>query len=127
MSGMICCHFFCSAVFSMPVCRYPMVGTAETTTSPSISRTSRNTPWVEGCCGPMLTVIVSRRIGMACSSGSRAQGSGIGSGNLCGLPLAFSRQPLALYPFLNQLADGVNQGAMHFLHPRRRGVGHVDV
>ena len=42
----------------------PDRGRAETTTSPSISRTRRNTPWVEGCCGPMLTVIVSRRIGI---------------------------------------------------------------
>ena len=29
-SGMICCHFFCSAVFSMPVCRKPIVGSTET-------------------------------------------------------------------------------------------------
>ena len=25
---MICCHFFCSAVFSMPVCRKPIVGSS---------------------------------------------------------------------------------------------------
>ncbi len=28
---------------------------ASVTVSPSISRISRSTPWVEGCCGPMLT------------------------------------------------------------------------
>jgi hypothetical protein len=28
---MTCCHFFCSAVFSMPVCRNPIVGLTETT------------------------------------------------------------------------------------------------
>src|SRR5262245_48256165 len=60
-SGTICCHFFCSAVFSMPVCRKPTVGSADTTFSPSSSSTSRNTPCVLGCCGPMLTVIVSVR------------------------------------------------------------------
>ena len=60
-SGITCCHFFCSAVFSMPVCRKPMVGDTETTVSPSSSSTSRSTPCVLGCCGPMLTVIVSVR------------------------------------------------------------------
>src|SRR5262245_47379967 len=61
-SGMTCCHFFCSVVFSMPVCRYPIVGLAERTISPSSSSTRRSTPCVLGCCGPMLTVIVSVRI-----------------------------------------------------------------
>src|SRR5438034_6785224 len=61
-SGITCCHFFCSAVFSMPVCRYPIVGAAESTVSPSSSSTRRSTPCVLGCCGPMLTVIVSARI-----------------------------------------------------------------
>ena len=28
---------------------------ASVTISPSSSRISRSTPWVEGCCGPMLT------------------------------------------------------------------------
>src|SRR5512140_2737986 len=60
-SGTTCCHFFCSAVFSMPVWRKPTVGSAVTTFSPSSSRTRRNTPCVLGCCGPMLTVIVSVR------------------------------------------------------------------
>src|SRR6188508_346732 len=66
-SGMICCHFFCSAVFSMPVCRKPIVGSADTMLSPSSSSTSLSTPCVLGCCGPMLTVIVSLR-----SSGMRS-------------------------------------------------------
>src|ERR1700730_4217311 len=59
---MTCCHFFCSVVFSMPVWRYPIVGDADTTVSPSSSSTIRSTPCVLGCCGPMLTVIVSVRI-----------------------------------------------------------------
>src|SRR5262245_11493455 len=61
-SGMTCCHFFCSVVFSMPVCRKPIVGAADRAVSPSSSRTSRSTPCVLGCCGPMLTVMVSARI-----------------------------------------------------------------
>src|SRR5689334_20953433 len=60
-SGMTCCHFFCSAVFSMPVCRKPIVGETDWTVSPSSSSTNRSTPCVLGCCGPMLTVIVSVR------------------------------------------------------------------
>src|SRR5208337_3463882 len=35
-----------------------MSGTALTTFSPSSSRSTRSTPWVEGCCGPMLRAIV---------------------------------------------------------------------
>src|ERR1044072_2458810 len=31
----------------------------ETTSSPRSSTTSRSTPWVEGCCGPMLMTIRS--------------------------------------------------------------------
>src|SRR5438034_4208573 len=63
-SGITCCHFFCSAVFSMPVCRYPIVGAAESTVSTSSSSTRRSTPCVLGCCGPMLTVIVSVRMSL---------------------------------------------------------------
>ena len=49
-----------------------MVDFAETMTSPSISSTSRNTPCVLGCCGPMLTVIVSvRSSGMLSHSARR--------------------------------------------------------
>ena len=32
---------------------------ASVTVSPSSSRISRSTPWVDGCCGPMLTTIRS--------------------------------------------------------------------
>src|SRR5882672_1323547 len=60
-SGTTCCHFFCSAVFSIPVCRYPIVVLADWMVSPSSSRMRRSTPCVLGCCGPMLTVIVSVR------------------------------------------------------------------
>src|SRR5258708_29110724 len=38
-----------------------MIGFALTIVSPSSSSTTRSTPWVEGCCGPMLSVIVSVR------------------------------------------------------------------
>src|SRR5213594_907682 len=38
-----------------------MIGLARTTVSPSSSSTTRSTPWVEGCCGPMLSVMVSVR------------------------------------------------------------------
>src|SRR5262245_48982049 len=39
-----------------------MVGAHESTVSPSSSSTRRSTPCVLGCCGPMLTVIVSVRM-----------------------------------------------------------------
>src|SRR6185295_1623648 len=51
-SGITCCHFFCSAVFSIPVCRKPIVGSADTMFSPSSCNTRFNTPCVLGCCGP---------------------------------------------------------------------------
>src|SRR6476469_8475971 len=38
-----------------------MVGMDDLIVSPSSSSTRRSTPWVLGCCGPMLTVIVSVR------------------------------------------------------------------
>src|SRR4051795_9833798 len=60
-SGITCCHFFCSAVFSMPVWRKPMVVSALTIVSPDSCTTMFSTPCVLGCCGPMLTVIVSVR------------------------------------------------------------------
>src|SRR6185295_17017469 len=60
-SGMTCCHFFCSAVFSIPVWRNPMVVSALTIVSPASCTTMFSTPCVLGCCGPMLTVIVSVR------------------------------------------------------------------
>src|SRR5437867_12497813 len=38
-----------------------MIGRASTMVSPSSSSATRSTPWVEGCCGPMLRVMVSVR------------------------------------------------------------------
>src|SRR5437016_2600059 len=38
-----------------------MIGRASTMVSPSSSSATRSTPWVEGCCGPMLSVMVSVR------------------------------------------------------------------
>ena len=35
-----------------------MIGLARTTVSPSSSIMIRSTPWVDGCCGPMLMTIV---------------------------------------------------------------------
>jgi hypothetical protein len=35
-----------------------MSGVALTTTSPSSSKTTRSTPWVLGCWGPMLRIMV---------------------------------------------------------------------
>src|SRR6266542_4472070 len=39
-----------------------MTGRQWTTTSPSNWSSRRSTPWVEGCCGPMLTVSSSRSL-----------------------------------------------------------------
>src|SRR5512141_1152700 len=38
----------------MPRCRYPITTSQSTTRSPSSLSTTRSTPWVLGCCGPML-------------------------------------------------------------------------
>ena len=38
---------------------YPITGLHRMTVSPSSSKSRRSTPWVEGCCGPMLMIIVS--------------------------------------------------------------------
>src|SRR6187401_3643350 len=110
---MTCCHFFCSAVFSMPVCRKPIVGEAERIVSPSSSSTSRSTPWVLGCCGPMLTVIVSvRSSGIALKKGLRAKGSRLRVDG----KLAF-----------DLVAHRVNERAVHFLNARGEGVRHIHV
>src|SRR5450432_2638255 len=58
-----------------------MVGAAESTVSPSSSSTRRSTPCVLGCCGPMLTVIVSERrsdigIGQRAGKGQRQRAEG---------------------------------------------------
>src|SRR5438477_10605055 len=94
----------------MPVCRYPIVGDADRTISPSSSSTSRNTPCVLGCCGPMLTVIVSvRSSGIVVKKHHHGGHGGHGGSNLRvenpfppvlrvlhGEPL-FSRQPISFH------------------------------
>ena len=40
-----------------------MTGLARSTVSPSSSIMIRSTPWVDGCCGPMLRIIVSSMSG----------------------------------------------------------------
>src|SRR3972149_4306112 len=47
-----------SASFSVARCSRPMCGSARSMTSPSISSTSRSTPWAAGCCGPKLSVLL---------------------------------------------------------------------
>jgi NADH-quinone oxidoreductase subunit D len=41
-----------------PVCRKPISGIIRTMVSPSISSSKRNTPCVDGCCGPMFRIMV---------------------------------------------------------------------
>ncbi len=54
-----------------------MIGLVRNTVSPSSSSMSRSTPWVEGCCGPMLMIIVwSSRRSMSMSPGSTKPPSG---------------------------------------------------
>src|SRR5436190_21781011 len=102
-SGITCCHFFCSAVFSMPVCRKPMAASALTIVSPESVTMRFSTPWVLGCCGPMLTDIVSLR-----SSGMRTLDG-------------------ALDVFFNQFAHDVDQRSVNLLHARLVLVRHVHV
>src|SRR6184192_2145547 len=45
-----------------------MTGRHDTTYSPSSSNTRRSTPCVEGCCGPMLMIMVSCPMAMAIPS-----------------------------------------------------------
>src|SRR3990172_5877893 len=47
-----------------------MYGTASSTISPSVLSTSRSTPWVLGCCGPMFTSSSSVRTSNSTCSGS---------------------------------------------------------
>src|SRR5262249_28090078 len=47
-----------------------MCGTTSEMTSPSVRSTSRSTPWVLGCCGPMLTSISSVRTSNSMTVGS---------------------------------------------------------
>ena len=54
-----------------------MTGLVRSTVSPSSSSISRSTPWVEGCCGPMLMIMVSSSDrSMSMSEGSTATPSG---------------------------------------------------
>src|SRR6185503_20673111 len=48
-----------SAIFSIERWRYPMSGIASFMISPSARTTKRSTPCVDGCCGPMLSVMSS--------------------------------------------------------------------
>src|SRR5579871_4616229 len=43
-----------SAIFSTPRCRYPITHSSPITFSPSSRKMTRSTPWVAGCCGPIL-------------------------------------------------------------------------
>src|SRR3954464_2918920 len=107
----------------MPVWRKPTVVSALTTVSPESSSTNRSTPCVLGCCGPMLTVIVSWRISFTAST--------VG----LHLPVASCQffsgnrklETTLLSPSFDQRANRVNHRAMHFLDPCRRDVRHVDV
>src|SRR5262245_22592905 len=44
---------------SIDRCRYPTSGMASIMISPSVLMMERITPWVDGCCGPMFSVISS--------------------------------------------------------------------
>src|SRR5436305_9932152 len=61
--------------FSVPRWRYPIIGLASMIRSPSIFRMTRNTPCVDGCCGPKLTSI-SWTSNMGCSGVSEVGGLG---------------------------------------------------
>src|SRR5438477_9458323 len=134
-SGITCCHFFCSAVFSMPVCRYPIVGAAESTVSPSSSSTRRSTPCVLGCCGPMLTVIVSARISgirLVPTSHHHKRTRWTQRFSLTekrkkslGVRCVHSGDVTLLNSSLYQVTDHVQEGAVHFLHARRHIRRHV--
>src|SRR5262245_50873076 len=54
VNRMICVQLRFSLSFSMPRWRYPMTTSQSTTFSPSSRKTTRSTPCVLGCCGPML-------------------------------------------------------------------------
>src|SRR3979409_1259747 len=111
-----------------------MVGAAESTVSPSSSRTSRSTPCVLGCWGPMLTVIVSARIsGIAsyrvlssAASTQRTERKTRTGLSLCvlgvlGVESAFDKG------FLHDVAHHMQQRSMHFLHARGHLRRDVDV
>src|SRR5581483_12290706 len=58
----------------MPVWRYPITGLARRTVSPSSSSITRRTPWVDGCCGPRLMIIVSSDSGHDSGPTTRSRG-----------------------------------------------------
>src|SRR6266480_1198684 len=71
-----------SAIFSSPRCRKPMSGVALVMISPSSSSTSRRTPCVAGCDGPMLSTIFSPISSCGCRSSASAVATRVtGSGD----------------------------------------------
>src|SRR6266849_5760305 len=85
-----------------------MVGAADRTISPSSWRTSRNTPCVLGCWGPMLTVIVSERSSgivsqTTCQGGPEGSNPGGELSSPC-QPIAFDVLPEFLIGDLQRLA-----------------------
>ncbi len=62
-----------------------MTGLARSTVSPSSSIMMRSTPWVDGCCGPMLRIIVSSMSGHGppVSTSSRACDSPVSGRSCC--------------------------------------------
>src|SRR5271165_510731 len=71
-----------SPIFSAQRCRYPRCGVTSEITSPSVRSTSRSTPWVLGCCGPMLTSISSVRTSNSMMVGSWAGAVAVAMGFL---------------------------------------------
>ena len=85
-----------------------MIGLVRTTVSPWSSSMSRSTPWVDGCWGPMLMIIVSSALPTWPSSGG---GLGLGEAqHRTHLPEAVEAraggQPLAL---LGGLGDEIGE------------------
>src|SRR6185503_17632265 len=127
-----------------------MVVSAFTTTSPESSSTIRSTPCVLGCCGPMLTVMVSDRssgvvlvviaipgsyAGDLSKHHRRARRSGedrLVSPDLLilllplGTTVAAKRTRRSQFT-LHELADRMDQRAVRFLDSGGARVGHVDV
>src|SRR4029079_1944093 len=94
--------------------------------SPSSSSTSRSTPCVLGCCGPMFTVIVSVR-----SSGISNPESRIPNPDpRIPSPESLIPNPVVtpvIQPKLHELADRVDQRAVNFLNAGGDRVRHVHV
>src|SRR6266851_3285230 len=81
------------------------------TLSPSSLRITRSTPWVAGCCGPMLMTssLASRNgfSGASRSSGESVFGSVIASFEPCFFSLAALNSQVDLHPFVILLQDAV--------------------